>query len=108
MSNTTLLWITLIAAGLITYAFRLSFILLLGRIQLSPLVQRALRFVPPAALTAIIFPELLIRDGELAIGPNNPRLLAGLFAIIVAWRTKSILWTIVVGMVTLWLFQWLM
>lgn len=107
MNNTALLWITLIAAGLITYAFRLSFILLLGRIQLSPLVRRALRFVPPAALTAIIFPELLIRDGELAIGLDNPRLLAGLCATAVAWRTKSILWTIATGMVALWLLQWL-
>ncbi len=106
MNNTALLWITLIAAGLITYAFRLSFILLLGRIQLSALVRRALRFVPPAALTAIIFPELLIRDGELAVGLDNPRLLAGLLAIVVAWRTKSILWTIGVGMVALWLLQW--
>jgi len=107
MNNAALLWITLIAAGLITYAFRLSLILLLGRIQLSPLMRRALRFVPPAALTAIVFPELLIRDGVLQVGLDNPRLLAGLLATVVAWRTKSILWTIVVGMLALWLLQWL-
>lgn len=107
MNNAALLWLTLLAAGLITYAFRLSLILLLGRIQLSPLMRRALRFVPPAALTAIVFPELLIRDGVLQVGLDNPRLLAGLLATVVAWRTKSILWTIVVGMLALWLLQWL-
>jgi branched-subunit amino acid transport protein len=65
-------------------------------------VQQALRFVPPAVLTAIIVPELLYRDGQIDVALTNVRLLAGLIAIVVAWRTKSALFTIGVGMIALW------
>jgi len=42
--------------------------------------------VPPAVLTAILFPELLVRDGHLAVNMDNHRLIAGLIANLVAWR----------------------
>jgi branched-subunit amino acid transport protein len=70
-------------------------------------VERALRFVPVAVLTAIFFPELLIIQGDLMLSFRNPRLLAGLLAILVAWRTKNVMYTIVIGMLTLWLLQFI-
>ena len=70
---------------------------------LPPAVQRALRYVPPAALTAIILPALLRPDGALEVGPGNTRLIAGLAAGLVAWRTRSALLTIAVGMLLLWI-----
>jgi len=99
------LWLTIFAAGLITYATRLSFILLFERIQIPAWLRRALRFVPAAVLSAIILPELVFQDGTLAVTPTNPRLLAGIIAILVAWRTKNILLTLISGMVTLWILQ---
>lgn len=41
------------------------------------------------------------------LSSNGPRLLAASLAALVAWRTRSALWTIGVGMGTLWLLQWL-
>jgi branched-subunit amino acid transport protein len=61
--------------------------------------------VPPAALTAIILPELLTPGGTLDISLNNHRLIAGLLAIIVAWRTKNIFLTIIIGMAALLIMQ---
>lgn len=98
-------WFIMLAAGLLTYATRLSFILLFGRCQVSPRLLRALRFVPPAVLSAIIFPELLLRDGTLTISVGNARLVAGGLAILVAWRTRNVLLTIGVGMAALWILQ---
>ncbi len=98
-------WPILIAVGLFTFATRLSFILLFGRLSVPPGLQRALRFVPPAALTAIIFPELLTPGGTLDISFGNFRLIAGILAIIVAWFSKNIFLTILVGMATLLLLQ---
>jgi branched-subunit amino acid transport protein len=97
------LWLTLIIAGILTFATRLSFIALMDRWQAPEWVQRALRYVPPAILTAIIFPELFLRDSHLVL--LNPRLIAGVLAALIAWRTKSALLTIAVGMAALLLIQ---
>jgi branched-subunit amino acid transport protein len=99
------LWLIVIAMGIVTFGIRLTPIVLLGRIEIPLIVQRALRFVPPAVLTAIIVPELLYRNGEIDVSLTNVRLLAGLIAIVVAWRTKNALITIGAGMIALWVLQ---
>lgn len=102
------LWLIIILAGLITFSIRLSFILFWGRLNIPDWLQRALRFVPPAVLTAIIFPELMIRNGALDLSFSNPRLLAGAVAILVGLKTKNMILTILIGMLVLWLSQiWL-
>ncbi len=101
----TALWLTIIGGGLITYGIRLSFILLWGRVSMPQTVQRALRFVPSAVLSAIIFPAILRPDGAWNLSPTNPRLLAGAVAVLIAWRTRSAMLTIVAGMATLWIVQ---
>jgi branched-subunit amino acid transport protein len=102
------LWLTLLAMGLVTYAIRLSLIGVFGDLQVPPLVTRALRFVPPAVLSAIILPELVRPNDQLNLSLTNPRLIAGLVAALIAWRTRNVLATIGVGMVTLWVLQWVM
>ena len=99
------LWLVVIVAGVITYLIRLSFILLLGDRDIPELFGRALRFVPPAVLSAIIFPELLIHEGSLSFSIGNPRLIAGILAALVAWRTKNVVFTFLVGMISLWILQ---
>jgi branched-subunit amino acid transport protein len=106
--NMVELWLLIIAAGLVTFALRVSFIVLWERITVPSWLQRALRFVPVAVLSAIIWPELLVHDGSLPVSPYNLRLLAGLLAAVVAWRTRNVFVTIGVGLVTLIVLQtWL-
>ena len=60
---------------------------------------RALRYVPPAVLAAIIAPALLMPDGKtLDLAPTKAYLVAGIAAGLIAWRTKNLLLTIVLGM----------
>jgi branched-subunit amino acid transport protein len=101
-------WLLMIAAGLVTFGTRASFIFLLDRIEMPLWFRRGLRFVPPAVLSAIIAPELALRDGALVVPWSSPPLLAGVAAIVVAWKTKNVLATIVAGMVALFLFQLLL
>ncbi|WP_128477455.1 AzlD domain-containing protein [Halorussus pelagicus] len=97
-------WLVIIAGGIGTYALRLSFVALFGRLDDVPEgVERALRFVPAAVLSALVVPKLVYADGALALSPGNPRLLAGALAVLVAWRTEDILATLVAGMSGLWL-----
>ena len=94
-------WLTMLLVGLGTYGTRLSFVLLFGRREIPGGIRRALRFVPPAVLTAIIFPELLLPEGTLDLSLGNDRLIAGLFAALIAWRTKNVILTILAGMTLL-------
>jgi branched-subunit amino acid transport protein len=98
-------WLILLAIGAITFLTRLSFILLFSRMEVPPFWQRALRFVPPAVLSAILFPELVMREGVIDLSAGNERLLAGILAALVAWRTRNVLLTLAVGLVTLWVLQ---
>jgi branched-subunit amino acid transport protein len=90
----------LLIAGmaLVTFGVRYPVLAIFGRINMPERVQRALRFVPPAVLTAIIIPEMFIRDGDFALTYTNAYLMAGLVSGVMAWRTKNLLLTIVVGM----------
>ena len=99
------IWLVMIIGGLLTFATRLSFILLLDRIKVPDWFRRGLRFVPVAVLSAIILPELTSPDGTLLLSWRNPQLLAGAIAILVAWRTKNVILTIVAGMGALLAFQ---
>ena len=72
------IWLAIILGGLITFGMRFSFIYLFGRFEIPETMRRALHYVPPAVLSAIILPELLIRSNAFDISFNNTRLLAGL------------------------------
>lgn len=99
------LWLTMIAIGAATFAIRLSFIYLFGRVDIPGQVRLGLRFVPPAVLSAIVFPELLMPGGVFDLSLGNGRLLAGLLAALVAWRTKNVVLTILIGMAVLYALQ---
>ena len=92
--------------GLVTYAIRLGPILFFSQREMPDLLLRALRYVPTAVLTAIILPEMLYPGGELALSLLNMRLVAGVAAALVAWRTHNFFLTIAVGMVVLWVGNW--
>ena len=108
MNSPWLLIFTMVAGGLVTLLIRLSFIVGGRRLALGSRFQSLLRYVPPAVLSALIAPELLLRDGALDPSPRNPRLVAGLVAIAVAAVTRSVLMTIACGMLALWGISWLL
>ncbi|MDT8897790.1 AzlD domain-containing protein [Thermanaerothrix sp. 4228-RoL] len=103
-----MIWAIIFILGGLTYLIRLAFIVLWGRLRLPGWVQRALYFVPVAVLSAIITPELVTYDQHLALSFSNPRLLAGAIAVGVAYRTRNVFLTILVGMVAYWLLRWLL
>jgi branched chain amino acid efflux pump len=101
-------WIVIGAVGLLNYLSRLSFIAVFAKVAMPPLVARALRFVPAAMLTAIVVPAVVFSSpGVLAFSYTNPKVLAALTAAAVAWYTRNAVATMTLGMVTLWIGQWM-
>lgn len=91
-------WLTILLLTLATILTRCSFFLLGRAVRLPPKLQHALRYAPAAALAAIVAPDLLLADGELAVTWANPKLLAGIGAVVVFLATRHLLGTIVAGM----------
>ena len=62
--------------------------------------------VAPAVLAALVAPAVLLSDGALDVAPaTNPRALAALVAIVVAWKAKNVAAVFVAGMSVVWLLQ---
>lgn len=101
------IWLVMLIGGLITFGLRFSLIYLFGRFEVPETMRRALHYVPPAVLSAIIVPELLIRDGSVNFSLENIRLLAGVVAIVTAWVSRNTLLTILVGMAALLILGWM-
>ena len=105
MDATLKLWMVVFAVGLLNYLSRLSFIAVFARRSMPPLLARALRYVPAAMLTALVLPMIM---GEATAGSAmgfNPKAGAAVLAGVVAFYTRSTLWTLGTGMATLWLLQ---
>jgi len=105
MESSMTVWLIMIALAVGTFLIRISFIFLLSNWEVHPLIARALRFVPASVLSALVIPQILTRNDSLSISLTNPQLIAGIVAAVVAWRTKNVLFTILSGMVVLWLLQ---
>ncbi len=85
----------------VTFFTRFAMIAALGR-ELPPLVRRWLRYVPAAVLAALVAPAGLAPSGQIQLGSNVWAMAVGL---LVAWRTRNVLWTIAGGLVTFWIMR---
>lgn len=97
----------ILGMAIVTFLIRYPVLAFIGRMNLPDKFMDSLRFVPPAVLTAIIIPELFLREGKIDLTLNNAGLVAGILAAIISWRSKNILLTIVIGMAAFLGWKWL-
>jgi branched-subunit amino acid transport protein len=100
-------WLLVASMALVTFTIRYALLAFSGRIQLSPTLVRALGYVPPVVLTAIVVPAVVLPEGDLWLGWGNARLVGAIAAIILALGCKNLLLTIAGGMAAFWGWQWL-
>ncbi|MDO8700838.1 MAG: AzlD domain-containing protein [Undibacterium sp.] len=91
-------WLVIALLALATFIARSSFWLVGHHINLPKRVQEALRYAPACALAAIIVPDFLLTEGQMAIGFDNPRLIAGIAATAFFLMKRNMLLTIIFGM----------
>lgn len=102
-------WVVIALLGIGSFSLRLSFIQLYGwLLEFPPWVERALTFLPPAILAALVFSQVITFDGSLVQAVVNERSIAAIVATVVAWRTGNMLATIGVGMAVLWMFVFIL
>ena len=82
----------------ITFGIRFVMFAFAGKITFPVWLQQSLKFVPPAVLTAIIVPSVVMPLGEIDISFNNVYLIAAIISVVISLITKSLLKTIFFGM----------
>lgn len=91
----------------VTFGIRYMLFPISGRMQFPKWLEKGLRYVPPAVLTAIIVPSVLVPDGKnLDLSLNNPYLIGAIAACIIGGVFKNLLLTIVLSMVIFLGAQW--
>ncbi len=91
--------------AVVTFGIRYTLFAAAEQIRLPESLAQSLKYVPPAVLTAIIVPSVLMPAGTIDVSPQNAYLIAALVAFIVGWFRENLLLTIVSGMTAFFLWQ---
>ena len=95
-------WSLIVYCGVITFLTRFSMIFLLKKDIFNNKTKKILSYVPAAIFPAIIFPPIFLDSaGSLDI-ESNPKILAAVFAIIIGFFSRSIIATILAGLISYW------
>lgn len=93
----TPMWIVILGAAAVSYLLRSGFMIWASRLgELPPLTRRVLELIPSAALGALAIPAVFIVDGQFTL--STPRLVSAAIAALIAWRTRNLALTVVVGL----------
>lgn len=108
MSEVARFWLLIVTLALGTWLMRSLPIISHGRVSHPVWLERLLKHVPVAALTALVVPGALYTHQGAAYVFAPARTVAALVALFVAWRTRNVVATLAVGMGVLWAVQWLL
>ena len=97
-------FIAILIVGIGTYLFRSIFILALADRTIPTRVIRALEYVAPAVLSALIV-ALLIDPDARAVVAGLPEVGALAVGGAVAWKTRNLIYVVLAGMAVFWLLR---
>lgn len=93
-------WIVLVCCAITMLACRVLPLFILKGKELPPAMQRALSFIPPAAFAALVANDLLSPGMfDAGLWPAAIPFIAAAAVVVVAVKTKSLLWSAVTGVV---------
>ncbi|MDA8441678.1 MAG: AzlD domain-containing protein [Peptococcaceae bacterium] len=94
--------IYMIIAGMaiVTYLPRMLPMVVLNRFELPPLLVRWLRLIPPAVLAALTAQSIFVRNTGVVFSWRNIYLLAALPCFLVALKSRSLMWTVATGLIS--------
>ena len=97
------IWISIIIAGIINYLSRLGSVLLIKPERLNENTKKILSYVPSAVFPAIIFPAVFLNESNAIVQINDPKIIGFIVSIIIGYLSKSIITTIISGLLSYWL-----
>lgn len=84
--------------AVVTFLPRFLPLLLLSKKEISPSLSRWMSFIPVSIFAALVASDVFFWEGQLTINPaHNIKLLPSLVVVLIALKTKSLLWSMTVG-----------
>ena len=97
-----MIWFVIILSGLTNFAARYSMFSGLNFLRLPTWLGAYVKFAPTAALSAIVAAYLFVDETGVPFEGSPSKIYAAFIACCIALLTRSILFTIVVGLTALW------
>jgi branched-subunit amino acid transport protein len=101
------IFIIIIGCALVTFVPRVLPLMLLSQLELPKWAIRWLKHVPVAVMAALLAQDLLLSENEISLSANILKLLAAIPAFAIAIFTKSLLGTVVVGVIFMMIFRFI-
>ena len=93
-----MIYLTIVGMVLVTFLPRVVPVWFLASRSLPPLVVSWLSYVPPAVLAAMLLPSIVAPEGFVDLRWNNLYLMAAIPTLLVAWKTRSMVGSVLIGM----------
>jgi branched-subunit amino acid transport protein len=90
-------WIYILAMAAITFSVRYLFFIRSLPLSIGPELQRLLGFSAPAVLAALATPIVFFPEQQWHLGPDNPYLIGGVCAALLAALRLGTLWVILLS-----------
>ena len=95
-------WLSIIMSGFVTYLARMTMVALINRELLGNRIKEVLNYVPAAVFPAIIFPGVFFNDFGSFVEISDPKIYGAIVALVVGFYSKSVIATIVSGLLSYW------
>lgn len=95
------IFLIILGMAAVTFATRFSCVALFSKTGMPGWLERWLKHIPNAVLTALIVPALLLPQGQIDISSHNHYLIAGVVAAVIAYKSRNIIATLTLGMGTM-------
>ncbi|WHY87199.1 AzlD domain-containing protein [Neobacillus novalis] len=98
----------ILGTALVTFIPRVLPLMVLSRFELPEWATRWLSFIPISVMAALVGQEIFMADGKLALSTGNVEILAAIPTFLVAIKTRSLLATVLSGIISLMVLRYLL
>ncbi|ASZ69438.1 AzlD domain-containing protein [Bacillus cereus] len=95
------IFLIILGSAIVTFIPRVVPLMVLSRFELPEWVMRWLNYVPISVIAALIGQEIFIHDGKIASLTSNIEFLAAIPTFFIAIKTRSLMGTVLGGIISI-------
>ncbi|MGO0905434.1 AzlD domain-containing protein [Clostridioides difficile] len=108
MSHSNYIFFIIIGMYVVTYLPRVLPILIFSKKDMPEFLKKIMKFIPVAILTSLTAKDVFFNGDNLYLSVVNPKIISFLIVLLVAYKFKSIGISIVTGVISIYLFGFIM